>query len=183
MSNSAAASRPWRNRNPGDLRTLVLPEHWYGQSGIDNGPGGPFAVFATRTDGWRALAACLLTYQDVHRLHTVRGIIGRFAPALENDVGGYVSLVCRQIGRGPDQPISMHDLPTALALVHAIALAEGGARLAWPQDEILAGVQLAGVGGPAAAPIAKPSSSPAPTEVDPANTLDTTYNKRSLSDG
>ncbi len=156
MTPTALASRPWRNRNPGDLRTLPHNERWAGQTGIDSASGGPFAIFDTRTDGWRALAMNLLAYQDDHGLHTVRGIIGRFAPALENDTGGYISLVCGQIGRGPDQSITVHDEPTMLVLVKAIALAEGGPRLAWPADEIVAGVRLAGVSGIAAAPVGRP---------------------------
>jgi hypothetical protein len=163
------ASRPWRNRNPGDLRTLPAGQHWAGQSGTDTSPGGPFAIFGTRVDGWRALATNLLAYGDIHGLHTVRGIVGRFAPALENDTGGYISLVCGQIGRGPDQTISVHDEPTMLVLVKAIALAEGGARLAWPAGEIVAGVRLAGVAG-----VVAPAPQPAP---DPADALDALYNK------
>ena len=144
MTATILASRPWRNRNPGDLRTLSAGERWAGQSGVDASRGGPFAIFGARTDGWRALATNLLAYQDVHGLRTVRGMVGRFAPALENDTGGYISLVCGQIGRGPDQAMNAHDEATMLVLVKAIALAEGGARLAWPASEIVAGVRLAG---------------------------------------
>ncbi len=139
------ASRPWRNRNPGDLRTLPSGEHWAGQIGVDRASGGPFAIFGARADGWRGLATCLLAYADVHGLHTVRGIIGRFAPALENDTGGYISLVCRQLSRDPDAVIDVHAFATMRALVGAIALAEGGPRLAWPPEEIVAGLALAGI--------------------------------------
>ncbi len=162
------ASRPWRNRNPGDLRTLPAGERWPGQSGVDASHGGPFAIFDTRTDGWRALATNLLAYQDVHHLHTVRGIVGRFAPALENDTNGYVGLVCAQIGHGPDQVISVHDEATMVVLVKAIALAEGGARLAWPSAEVVAGVRLAGVRGAAGAEVAKAAPAAEVTKAAPA---------------
>jgi hypothetical protein len=134
--------RPWRNRSPGDLRPLPLPEKWFGQGGVDDGPGGPFAIFVTPADGWRALAMCLLTYQDVHHLRTVRQIIGRYAPSLENDTGGYISLVCKQIGVGPDDRIDVHQPATMTALVSAIALAEGG-HLPWDERPRDTGVMLA----------------------------------------
>lgn len=135
-------SRPFRNRNPGDLRTLPPPQKWSGQGGVDDAPGGPFAIFVTPTDGWRALATCLLTYQDAHHLRTVRTIIGRYAPELQNDTGGYVSLVCKQIGVGPDDQIDVHQPETMLALVSAIALAEGG-HLPWDANARQSGVMLA----------------------------------------
>jgi hypothetical protein len=134
--------RPWRNRSPGDLRPLPLPEKWFGQGGVDDAPGGPFAIFVTPADGWRALAMCLLTYQDVHHLRTVRQIIGRYAPSLENDTGGYISLVCKQIGVGPDDRIDVHQVETMTALVSAIALAEGG-HLPWDDRPRDTGVMLA----------------------------------------
>lgn len=130
---TAQASRPWRNLNPGDLRTLPPGQHWIGQTGTDNGPGGPFAIFGTERDGWGAVATCLMAYQDLHGLHTVRGIIGRYAPAFENDLGGYVSLVCRTIGVQPDDAINVHTYQTMHALVLAIGLAEGGRSLAWSE--------------------------------------------------
>ncbi len=196
MTSTALASRPWRNNNPGDLRTLPAGERWAGQSGVDASPGGPFARFATRTDGWHALAQNLLAYQDVHQLHTVRGIIGRFAPALENDTGGYITQVCMQINRGADQAINVHDEATMLALCGAIARAEGGPRLAWPKAEMLDGVHAAGVVGahplpaaPASVPVGRMTPAPAraaparaapaaaAAPIDQADALDIQYNK------
>jgi hypothetical protein len=142
MTLNPMASRPWRNNNPGDLRTLPLPGKWFGQSGVDTAPGGPFAIFTTAQQGWRALAMNLLAYQDVHHLRTIRGIIGRFAPSLENDTGGYVSLVSTKTGAGPDDTIDVHKPGVMLPLVSAIALAEGG-HLAWDEHAKIVGVYTA----------------------------------------
>lgn len=135
-------TRPWRNNNPGDLRCLPRGELWDGQINADTSPGGPFAVFVTRTLGWRALTECLLTYYTAHRLNTVDGIICRYAPALENDTAGYIDLVCSRLRVHRNDVIDPRETPVMLALVSAIALAEGGARIPWPPDEKLAGVAM-----------------------------------------
>jgi hypothetical protein len=136
--------RPWRNNNPGDLRCLAAGQKWNGQTGIDNAPGGPFAIFDSRTMGWRALAVCLLTYFEKDGCYTVERIIDRYAPPGDNNnTPGYVALVCGQIGVQPNGPVNPHSPPTMLAMVGAIALAEGSARIQWPAAEKLAGIQLA----------------------------------------
>lgn len=135
--------RPWRNNNPGDLRALPPGDVWKGQIGLDVAPGGPFAIFQSRVMGWRALSVCLLTYYVKHDLQTVDAIIDRYAPPQENDTAAYKDLVCSHLGvaRGtridPTQPNVMK------ALVTAIALAEGGARISWLENEKSAGVCLA----------------------------------------
>ena len=137
-------SRPVRNRNPLDLRTLPPPEKWAGQSGEDDAPGGPFAVFLTVPEGWRAACVNLLTYQDKHGLRTVRGLIDRWAPDKENDTSAYQLSVSEQTGFGLDQEIDLHDGPTMLKLVTAMAHVEDSSAV-WNQDQKLAGLRLAGL--------------------------------------
>lgn len=136
--------RPWRNNNPGDLRTLSGGEKWDGQIGIDNDPGGPFCIFETRVMGWRALAKLLLTYYDVHGLKTIRDIVGRFAPAADgNDEDSYVACVARSVGSAPDFDLYLHNDFMMLHLCEAIAIMEGGARIPWDHVELEQGVALA----------------------------------------
>ena len=140
--------RPWRNNNPLDLRCLNAPERWGGQVGIDDSPGGPFAVFADRAMGWRAGAVCLLAYQDLHGLRTVRGIIDRWAPPSDNNpTDAYVEFVAHRLGVQPDTTIDLHDGMTMLGLVTAISVEEGGAEIRWPQSEKVSGLQAAGLTG------------------------------------
>lgn len=134
--------RPWRNNNPGDLRCLPTGK-WDGQTGADDRAGGPFAIFVSRRMGWRALAVCLLTYFERHGLNTIDGIIDRYAPPVENNTEGYKQLVCSQLGVTQAAVIDPREPDVMLALVSAIAVAEGGSRVLWPADEKLAGVQLA----------------------------------------
>ena len=135
--------RPWRNANPGDLRTLPHGQMWNGQSGTDYARGGPFAIFAKRALGWRALAVCLLTYFEHHGLNTIDGIIDRYAPPEENNTADYKALVSSQLGIKVDEPTDLRRQPVLLAFVSAIAIAEGSARVQWPQAEKVAGVQMA----------------------------------------
>lgn len=138
--------RPWRDCNPGDLRCLPAPERWEGQAGVDDAPGGPFAIFSDRTKGWRALAVCLLTYQDVHGLRTVRQIINRWAPPSDgNPTSAYAAFVAGWMGVRPDADVDLHHGPTMLGLVTAIATEEGGAQIKWPAAEKVAGLREAGI--------------------------------------
>lgn len=142
-------SRPYRNLNPGDLRTLEAPQHWVGQTGTDDLAGGPFAKFGREQDGWRALATCLRTYQDVHGLRTIHGMIERFAPAMENDTAGYVRLMCSgltaALGKpiGPDTTIDAHQPAVMDVLCRYISVAEGSARIVWSTDARAAGIKAA----------------------------------------
>lgn len=136
--------RPWRNNNPGDLRTLPPPEQWDGQVAIDDSPGGPFAIFASRVMGWRALGVCLLTYQRSHGLRTVAQIIGRWAPPADNNnTDSYVNFVCDHMGVTPNAPLDLGNAEVLQDLAEAIADQEGGLQIVWPENEISAGVRLA----------------------------------------
>ena len=135
--------RPWRNANPGDLRTLPAGQMWDGQAGTDYGRGGPFAIFSNRTMGWRALAVCLLTYFQRYGLNTIDGIIDRYAPPLENNTAAYKALVSKQLGIKLDEKTDLRRQPVLLAFVSAIALAEGSARIQWDEAEKNSGVIMA----------------------------------------
>lgn len=135
--------RPWRNSNPGDLRTLGQGQKWDGQIGIDNGPGGPFCKFALREKGWRALSLLLRNYQNLHGLTTMREICARFAPSVENNTSAYETTVCAHMGVGPTEVVDMNSVTTNGSACVGIAIAEGGSRIPWPQDEIDQGVKEA----------------------------------------
>ena len=108
--------------------------------------GGPFAIFLTRSEGWAAGCTCLKAYQDLHGIRSVSGIVNRWAPSTDNnDTEAYVTRVCVATGFAPDQVIDLHDGPTMLKLVKAMAIEEAGSGVTWPQSEILAGLRLAGL--------------------------------------
>ena len=137
--------RPWRNRNPGDLRTLAHGEMWDGQTGIDAGAGGPFCIFADRVHGWRALAKLLLAYQRLDGCKTLQELCTRFAPQTENNTPAYIRTVSMHAGVTPTNALDLRTAPSDVLedICLGIAIAEGGSRIDWPSDELCAGVGLA----------------------------------------
>jgi hypothetical protein len=94
--------RAVRNQNPGNINA---GESWEGlmpraQMTPDQAAETRFAVFESPKWGFRALGIILLNYVRLHGLTTVRQIIGRWAPSIENDTGSYVTAVARGVGRG-----------------------------------------------------------------------------------
>ena len=110
-----------RSNNPGNIRAGSVK--WHGQVGV-NIHG--FVVFDTPRNGLRALAKLLLTYYDKHGLKTVRGIVTRWAPPVENNTPAYIASVALHIDRGADEVLDLHDPDTLDDLVHAIVLHENG---------------------------------------------------------
>lgn len=144
-----ASIRPWRNSNPGDLRVLRGSQMWDGQMDIDWEPGGPFAIFSSRVMGWRALAVCLLAYLNMHKLDTIAGIIGRYAPPDDdNDTNHYADLVATVMDTSTGAILNLHDEGIMGKLCGAIALMEGGARIPWDPAERALGVNMALTGQP-----------------------------------
>ncbi|KEZ94983.1 structural protein P5, partial [Xanthomonas vasicola pv. vasculorum NCPPB 895] len=121
-----APPRGVRNNNPGNIdRTGVA---WQGEdrSAAARAREARFAVFDTPEDGFRALVKTLLTYQRKHGLRTVRGIINRWAPPVENDTGAYVREVAKALGVELGQCINVEAPATAFQLAKAIAKHENG---------------------------------------------------------
>lgn len=126
------ATRGERNNNPGNIR--AASDTWQGQTGSD----GTFVTFATPQDGIRALAHLLRNYQVKYGLNTVRGLVGRYAPASENNTAAYVAAVAADMGVSPDQPLSLADAGTLDALVTAIIRHENG-RVVYAAADIASG--------------------------------------------
>jgi hypothetical protein len=119
-----------RNHNPGNIERQDGVK-WQGMA-ADQSSDSRFVVFESAPWGIRALACTLCTYQDHRRaangsrIDTVREIIQRWAPPVENHTTNYVNHVSRLIGRDPDAKIDVHDYPTMRALVTAIITHENG---------------------------------------------------------
>lgn len=94
-------TRGERDRNPGNLRDANIP--WQGLIGRDD---KGFCIFDTASNGIRALAKTLLTYQRKHGLDNVKAIISRYAPSTENDTNAYVEAVCKAVGMSPMDPFN-----------------------------------------------------------------------------
>lgn len=140
MSNKSG-TRGIRNHNPGNIDRNAT--RWQGMA--DDQSGDPrFIVFKAPEWGIRAIARLLLTYQNQHKLRTIRKIINRWAPPVENDTEAYVQVVAEKVGVDPDERIVIDDCAVMLPLVKAIITHENG-RNPYSDAKILEGLRLAGV--------------------------------------
>jgi hypothetical protein len=143
----AKQSRGYRNKNPGNIDWSPANK-WQGQVGIEATGNPPrFAEFQSHEYGIRALACLLTTYQDRHKLRTVRKIINRWAPSVENNTSAYVMVVAHAMNRGPDEELDLHTYADLRPLVQAIIAHELGGQ-PYSADVIDEGLRLAGVPKP-----------------------------------
>ena len=144
-----AITRGLRNFNPGNIDRDGTP--WQGMA-EDQSSDPRFIVFKSAPFGIRALARVLITYQDKHGLSTVRKIINRWAPPVENNTEAYVQSVAAALGVAANDIINVHDFDVMKPLVKAIIKHENGVQ-PYPDSVINYGLSLAGV---TAAPEPKP---------------------------
>lgn len=114
-------ARGIRNCNPGNLERGT---NWLGLKPIQDDPR--FCQFVSMDYGCRALLKTLMTYRNKHGLKTIRGIINRWAPNIENNTSGYMQRVSKAIGYGLDDELPM-STKAYVALGKAIAGVECGA--------------------------------------------------------
>lgn len=81
-----------RNRNPGNI-DYSPANRWQGQLKPDPAIEKRFVRFDTPENGIRAMGKLLLTYQRKYGLRTVRGLIDRWAPNVENDTAAYIHAI------------------------------------------------------------------------------------------
>lgn len=135
-------TRGIKNHNPGNIEAGAP---WQGLA--DPSSDGRFCIFKGPTWGIRAIARTLITYQDQHRIRTVRGIIKRWAPPSENDTRSYAKHVASKVGVEVGERIDVHDYATMRPLVEAIILHENGAQ-PYAAAQIDKGLLLAGIEPP-----------------------------------
>jgi len=123
-----------RNNNPGNIRR---GSPWLGRSAMQS--DSAFVQFDAPEYGIRALGILLRNYQAVRGLNTVRGIINRYAPPVENDTGSYVNSVANALGVSPDEPINV--VANLSRLIPAIIRHENG-RQPYTPAQIEAGIAL-----------------------------------------
>ena len=117
-----ALPRGIRNRNPGNIRKSG--DRWKGLAPLQSDPA--FLVFETPLWGVRAMATILRNYQRRLGLKTLAQIIGRWAPADENDTAGYVAAVGKAMGVEPRAPLDLRNDAALRSLIAAIIRHENG---------------------------------------------------------
>lgn len=131
-------TRGERNNNPGNIDRNATK--WQGMAPLQTDPR--FVVFTSAEFGIRALACVLLSYSRKHGLNTVRGMIDRWAPPVENDTGAYVDAVCRQCSVEPDDIVNPENDSCLEMLVRAIIKHENG-EVIYDDATIMRGVEMA----------------------------------------
>ena len=131
------APRGIRNNNPGNIRH---GEDWKGLATdqLDD----EFCTFVDAQHGIRAMGRTLLTYERKHGINTVKKIINRWAPPVENDTGAYVKHVAQRVGVNADEVIRVADHLEDLVAV--IIRHENGVN-PYDPEVIMEGCQLARV--------------------------------------
>ena len=108
------------NNNAGNIR--VSKSKWKGEIPSS----GPFEKFDSPVMGIRALMRLLLNYQRRYKLNTIRNLINRWAPHVENDTAAYVDHVSQVSGFEPDTVIDLTCAETLIEIAQAIVLHENG---------------------------------------------------------
>ena len=115
-----------RNNNPLNIRRSAK-DQWKGLRAQQTDVA--FCQFETMDYGWRAAFYLLTrTYYHRYRLYTIRGIVQKWAPAIENNTKVYIANVARLTGIDPDEPLGIpSDKPARwMAVAAAMAIQECG---------------------------------------------------------
>ena len=115
-----------RNHNPLNIRRTAK-DQWKGLAEVQTDRA--FCQFKSLEYGWRAAFYLLTrTYYHKYRLYTIRTIIRRWAPSIENNTEVYIANVSRLTGISPDEPLGIpSDQPARwMMLGAAMAIQENG---------------------------------------------------------
>jgi len=115
-------TRGLRNNNAGNIELNSIK--WDGMSKVQD--DGRFIIFESPEYGIRALTKILLSYQRKHGISTVRGVINRYAPSIENNTSAYVASVSSSVNVSPDAPLDFSKASIMRPLVEAIIKHENG---------------------------------------------------------
>lgn len=143
------ATRGVRNNNPGNI-DYNPRNQWQGQLPPDPAIEKRFARFDTVENGIRALAKLVLAYRGKDGMpgvggpgiDTVREVINRWAPGVENDTESYIRAVAAGVGAQPNQPIDLRDPKNLIAIAIGIIRHENG-NVPYSRKVIETGVQSA----------------------------------------
>ena len=109
-----------RNNNPLNIRRSK--DNWKGMRAVQS--DAQFCQFESLEWGWRAAFWLLTrTYYHKYRLVTIRAIVQKWAPAIENNTREYIANVSRLTGIDPDEPIGIPSERPARWMMVGVAMA------------------------------------------------------------
>lgn len=119
-----------RNNNPGNIE---WGSPWQGLKDRKTATDNRFAQFVDPVSGIRAIAVTLITYYDKRKandgskIDSVREVIERWAPSVENNVTAYAKQVAKLLAVDPNsETLNLHDYDTLRGLVEGIIRHENG---------------------------------------------------------
>ncbi len=115
-------SRGLRNCNPGNIRRGSF--RYKGEKAESS--DSAFRQFESMEWGYRAMFVLLHTYSVKHKCCTLREIINRYAPPIENHTENYIRRVACVTHLAPDEDISTTDGAVMTAVVAAMSEVENG---------------------------------------------------------
>lgn len=115
-------SRGLRNNNPGNIRCSKV--RYKGEVRPSRDPD--FKEFSSMAYGYRAMFVLLDTYRSRYGLNTIRQMLNRYAPPMENFTEGYVRFVADYSGVMPDEVIDTRSEKDMIPIVAAMSKIENG---------------------------------------------------------
>nr|WP_155237837.1 structural protein [Erwinia amylovora] len=122
---TTSGSRGIRNNNPGNIR---WGDDWKGLVPESLRTDKSFCQFKSAEYGIRAMIIILRNYQRKHGLSTMKEIINRWAPDVENDTQAYIDSVAKSTGVPADKRIDTTDSRFMTRLLQAIINHENGSQ-------------------------------------------------------
>ncbi|MDH6357239.1 structural protein P5 [Parabacteroides sp. PF5-9] len=115
-------SRGLRNNNPGNIRISATKY----QGEIQPSQDRAFKQFQTMAHGYRAMFMLLYTYRKKHGCDTIRKMITRYAPPVENHTNVYIDSVARWSGINPDVQLDTTSREVMVPVISAMSRMENG---------------------------------------------------------
>ena len=113
-------SRGLENRNPGNIRRSAV--RYKGETESDD---AAFKTFASTAWGYRAMFVLLDSYSR-KGYRTIRQMISRYAPPIENHTENYIRCVAEWSGIGADEPLDTQSGEMMIPVVAAMSRVENG---------------------------------------------------------
>ncbi len=124
-------TRGLRNRNPGNIRLSSV--RYKGE--VEKSTDTAFKQFRGMEWGYRAMFVTLNTYFKRHGLNTIREMISRWAPPVENHTDTYINTVGRRAMMDVDTPVDTTQREAMVPLVAAMSFVENGVAAHWATVE------------------------------------------------
>ena len=122
MASKQPYPRGLRNCNPGNIRNSRTT--YKGE--VVPSQDKAFKQFVSMAFGYRAMFVLIRYYYKRLGLKTIRQIINRYAPPVENNTSSYIQRVCDGTLYSPDKEINLADRDFMVLMVSSMSKVENG---------------------------------------------------------